>query len=343
MPSRPPFCFLLFVLGLLPLAAAAQPTPHQLIGRLGVDIRQAIEDPRRSRAPEDVERAVAQQIEALARSPEGAAALTKRDAQGRTPLMLAVAGAYPLVVKALLADPGVKRTINESNAVGETAWMLAKTAPAMTLMACQPGALTLDRYPLLPPYLARMTVLLKAKTSPVVAIVQALEESGARIDPAAAARAWLARCPNAAPELRQALAGGDLLNTLVNDALQRQTAFNRAHREGSAALPQKPPVDMRFITAADGPPEPHLRDASCGSKPRPTLRGALNWSGTLLFKVAFATRAGVVEVADFTVLSAPAPAPHVVDHFRGALIQALAGYQCEGDHVFEQEFQFKVQ
>ena len=62
----------------------------------------------------------------------------------------------------------------------------------------------------------------------------------------------------------------------------------------------------------------------------------------MTFKARVATRAGIVEAVDFDLVSPGTPNPHVVQYFRSAIVQALAGYQCEGDHVFEQVFNFKV-
>lgn len=348
MPLRLPATLLSLLLPLtLAQAAPTDRTPHQLIDGLGVTVRRAIEAPRPDKSADDAERAVAEQITALMQSPEQRASLVDVDTQGRTPLMLAVSGAYLQVVKALLADPGVRSAINQPDANGETAWMVANFAPTMTLMACQPGALTLDRYPLLPPYLRRMALLLQAKNSVVASIVQALEAAGAQAQPEAARHAWLARCPNATPQLREAIAMGPLLSTLVNESLARQMAYNKASRAGDVDIPQKPPEGMRFIPdrgrAGQASPVLDVGGVHCARTPPPALRGALSWSGSLLFRARISTRAGVVETVDLRVLSPIDPDPTVVDFFRGSVIRALATYQCEGDHVFEQDFNFKVE
>ncbi|MGM9480759.1 ankyrin repeat domain-containing protein [Roseateles sp. NT4] len=343
MPTRLQALLLTSLLLTLPLAQADPParTAHQLIDKLGITLRQANADARQGRQA-DAERAVAEQIGALMAHPESRAALVDTDEQGRTPLMLAVSGGYLPVVKALLADADVRAAINRPDANGETAWMVANFAPAMTLMACQPGALTLERYPLLRPYLQRMTGLMEAKPSVVAAIVQVLEAAGAEPTPEAARKAWVARCPNATPELQQVIARSPLLPSLVDGSLARLMAFNKAYREGDVGIAQKPPEGMRFI-AMPTPAVLDVKRVNCARMTPPALRGALDWSGSLLFRARIATRAGIVEGVDFTVMSPADPDPRVVDFFRGALIRALAGYQCEGDHVFEQDFNFKVE
>lgn len=347
MPLRPPDRVNLAITLLLALHLGAglahteaTSTPRQLIDRLGVDMRQALET--RGKKPEDVERGVAEQISALARRSPGDDSLFDTDEQGRTPLMLAVSGGYLRVVQSLLADPIVRARIDTRNQAGETAWMVANFAPAMTLVACQPGALTLERYPLLPPYLRRMSELMKDSSAAVTGIVKALEAAGATKDPGGAKQAWLARCPHATPQTRERISRSDLLSTLIDEAIGRQMAFNKAHREGLSSLPQRPAIGMTFI-AAHAAQVRTAKDVACEQRQPPVLRGAIGWSGSILLNARISTRAGVVEAVDFKVLSPDSPDAIVVDYFQTALVRALADYQCEGDHVFEQEFNFKVE
>ena len=144
--------------------------------------------------------------------------------------------------------------------------------------------------------------------------------------------------------LLQALATGPLLSTLINESISRQTQFNTARWHGLSTVPQKPPEGMRFIQDGPGQPTPrNAKDMTCARRAPPVLRGALDWTGSLLFRLKAATRAGVVETVDLQVSSSTERDPRVVDYFRGVILQAVAAYQCEGDHVFEQEFQLKVE
>jgi len=350
LPSRSLAAGLLLALLLALQPAQAQPgkTPRQLIDDLGVQVRQILESAKPDKTPEDAERAVAEQITALSRSAPGHLSLTAADSQGRTPLMLAVSGTYPLVVQALLADPGVKLQVNLPDADGATAWMTANFAPTLTLVACQPGNLTADRSRLMPPYLRRMAHLLKAKGAAVGAIVRMLQEAGAEPNADEARRVWLARCPNATPELRAALAGGELLPTLISEAVTRQLAFNKAMQENMAKVPARPPEGMQFIAEPKALPDGarmspllSVHQMNCVHMGRPRLPAILEWRGAMLLRATVQTRAGVVEVADFELLSGKAN-HKVVDIFRNAVLGGLAEYQCIGDHVFEQEFHFEV-
>lgn len=330
------------------LAADDALTAQQWIDRLGPMVRQALEEPSPGQSPEEIERTVARQIDNLNSSPAGQATLVATDDMGRTPLMSAVSGGYLPVVKALLASPAVRATLDQANERGETAWMVANFALPLTLVACQPGALTLDRYPLLRPYLRRMSALLKAERSVTVSIIQALEAAGAQPAPEAARLTWLARCPNATPQLRSALAEGTLPSVLVKEALAQQLAFNKAFKQGDADIPERPPQNMRFVPlrpAAQGGLEPAGVDTTgvhCSKVVPPRLPGSLDWTGSLQLHARIATHAGVVEVADFTLNADGDVPPYVVDFFRRTIIQSLATYQCEGDHVIERDFVFQV-
>jgi len=347
-----------------PAHAADAPTPHQLIARLGVEIRQAQEQPQAGRTPQDVEQKAADQIAARVRASEADPALTEPDKKGRTPLMQAASDSYPRVVKALLASAAVRQAINTPDAAGETAWMKANFAPSLTLVACQPGALTLDRMPLLPPYVQRMLPLMKDDAAEVLSIVRMLEAAGATPTPQAATQAWLKRCPNATTELREALAKGPLLPTLINHSVARLVAFNQALQQGSDKLADAPPKGMQFISGISESEWAEMNDkrnpdrskVSCPVIAKPAMP-AITWAGSMKFKVVMAIRAGVVETADFEVtpekpdrrefdkrvVSKSMFEGPVAARFRHELLLALAGYQCEGDTVFTQEFSFSMQ
>lgn len=332
-------------------AAQAQPaaTPRQLIENLGLDVRHLLQAPTPKRTPEDAERDAAEQIKALIRATPGHPSLTAIDSRGRTPLMLAAGHSYALIVEALLSDPSVRLTVDVANADGETAWMLARFALPVTLPACQHGNLTVERQNLMAPYLRRMTHVAKTEFAAVYATIAALEAAGAQRRPDEAKQAWLARCPNTEADLRRALDEGELTLTLLKTAVTRQNEYARATRAARPKVAQRPPQDMRFI------PEGQRRntfqlvsaldaDSSlCRVVPKAQLHEELDWDGQILLRAIVSTRGGVVEAVDVERLSITGERQEAVTHyFRHVVLNTLAGYECEGDFVFEQEFQFVV-
>lgn len=329
--------------------AAPERTPRQLIDHLGVEIRQILEDPKSTRTPDDAERAVAEQITALIGSDEGHLSLTEHAERGGTPLMVAASHGYVQVVRALLAAPGVKLTVDVADAAGETAWTKASFASPITLVACQPGNLTRERHALMVPYVRRMAYLMKTQASAFTETLAALEAAGAQPRDDEALKAWLVKCPNATPELRETLAGRQLTPSLINAAVARQVAFAKASRDAVHSLPARPSKEMRFLQAPSrqltAPPSPLLQahQLNCLRMPKPELPSSIFWTGHVLFKATISTRAGVVEVADFDVLSISGDKKtDAADFFRHMVLQALAGYQCVGDFIFEQTFEIKV-
>lgn len=349
---RPVRCTLLLSLALmLGTATQAQPagTPRQIIEALGPQQRQLLQKPDPKRSPEDAERDAAAQIKALIDASPGHLSLTAADPRGHTPLMLAAGQSYALIVEALLADPSVRLTMDVANADGETAWMLASFALPMTLPACQPGSLTVERQLQMLPYLRRLAHLAKAKAASVAATIDALEAAGIQPRPDDAKRAWLARCPNAEPDLRRALAEGELMPTLVNTATTRLSEYVRATRDSPRKVPLRPPAGMRFV------PEQQRRDAvrlvpqfaaevpGCPRVVRPRLDDPLPWKGMMRLKAVVWTRGGVVEAVDVDQVAINGRQDDdITNFFRDVTLRALAGYECEGDFVFEQEFQFDI-
>jgi hypothetical protein len=331
-----------------PSTSTAARTPHELIDALGIDVRQLLATPRPDRTPADAERDAAAQISALIASAPGHPQLTQADARGRSPLIAAVGDGYLPVVQALLTDPGVRLQINEPDKRGVSSWMLANFAPGATLVACQPGTLTLERAPLLEPYLRRMVGLLRDNAAPLVGIIQALEAAGADPQPEAAKRAWLARCPNAEPELRDALAEGPLVKTLVTHAIERQAAFNALGAKDVAKLPLRPPEGMVFLPHAIGeeagrPELLKIEHLTCPVTDKPNLGGlTFKESGVALLKAIASTRAGIVEAVDVESIRKTRMSKPMLDYFRALIIRTLASYQCAGEHVFEQEFEFSI-
>lgn len=333
--------------------APLQPGPHQWIDELDLSLRRRLQAPDLG-TPDAAEQDTAARITALIGSAPGAASLTQTDLRGRTPLMRAAASGHARVVDALLADAGVRRTINQATPQGETALMLANFAPSLSLVACQPGTLTLDRAALLPPYVLRMRHVLRDRGQVLLQLRAALLQAGAVQDLPSLRDAWRARCPHSTPALQAALAASDdLLLTLTEHAVAAQSNFNEQAGAAAANLPASPPAGLRFL-------RPQERSASrdhsliagmpvragmvCRRMARPDRpRTPPGWRGTVVLRAHVATRAGLVEAVDIDRVG---PAQDgdgpVAQQFERAVVQALAHYECLGDHVFQQEFQFAM-
>jgi hypothetical protein len=346
--QRPVAGLLLALATLQPLHAQEARTPRQLIEALDLEVRQLLQA-KAERTPEKAEQAVAEAIAALASRSPGHLSLTDSDSRGRTPLMLAARGPYPLIVQALLADPTVKLSVNQKDADGASAWMLASFAPALTLLSCEPGLLTRERYVLLPPYLQHMAQLLTTGAAPVGLVVSQLQLAGADTDVETAKSLWLQQCPNATPALREALATGELLPTLVNEAVRSLREFNDTAQKDVKLLPASPPPGMKFVQGERGPngrtlPTLDIEDMVCEHMQKPELQGMVPWSGSYIVRAIVRTRAGVVEAVDLEPMTSyrKLPMPRIVDYFNSVVLRALSGYRCKGDHAFSQEFQFNV-
>lgn len=99
---------------------------------------------------------------------------------------------------------------------------------------------------------------------------------------------------------------------------------------------------------APAPPAPAPRPARvtagmvCTKMGKPDMP-SVNWSGEALFKAVATVKAGRVTAVEITPLRGG-----VDRKAQRALVQAIEAtlresYECPGDHVFEQEFQFKIE
>jgi periplasmic protein TonB len=107
--------------------------------------------------------------------------------------------------------------------------------------------------------------------------------------------------------------------------------------------PQSPTAPAR----TDGGPlaamvQPEIRSAGavCSVMPRPEVP-AVNWSGEAVLQVLATVRGGRVVGSDFRV------AQGVLDgktrrSLQRSVESALAGYQCQGDATFQQDFAFQL-
>lgn len=289
--------------------------------------------------------------ELIAREP-GHWSLTERDAAGNTPLTLAVSGAHLHVVKALLTDSSVVLRINEPLPNGATPWVLASIAPRVSLPACQPAMLTVERTPLLRPYWKQMKALLADPDKPINGTLTALLEAGAAPDPERARTFWKLRCPSAWPATQAAVELADaILPAVVNQSVEAINGFTRQIASDRMAVVAEPPLGTVFrfpnfqFSAKAGPslePPPESVRTACPIKPAPQLLGAINWSGTLTLNAIVQVESGVITGLDLTAV------PSTVDrnvkrYFSTLVIDAYSRYVCGGQLAFSQEFKFKIE
>lgn len=336
---------------------AAPGLPRQLIAQLGLDTRaDADKQWTRQRA---AEASTAARLRDFIAAQPGHPALTEADATGRTPLMEAAANGYADVVDALLADASVRARIDERDAFGASAWMLSQFSRPVTLISCHPQMYARERLPLLRPHAARIAYFLRGSTTSFELIAARLLKAGAHADLAGARAAWAAVCPGSDAALRDRLQASDNLPlTLWTDSVDRTEQFKRdmdatPPHPPTAALPRpvlpmlgKPDAwEQRWPrvhqTRPDQPlPPPDAPVILCTRMARPVVP-QVNWSGHVVFRVVAEIQAGVPVVVDIRRTT-----PEIYRHAEGllqySLLGALAGYECAGDHVFEQEFQFKI-
>lgn len=340
-PPRRAISTLLIALGLAAGSALAQPSPTQLIRELGAQTRAAADG--RVDHAQAAEAAAAAQVRTLVEQNPGHAALTEPDANGATPLMQAAVNGYAEVVDALLADAGVRAGIDRLDRQGASAWMLSQFARPLTLLSCHPQAATRERALLWLPLQRRAAYFVHGQTTAFERIGTALVKAGARADVAAAKAAWLARCPghDAATAARIAQAD-NLLVPLLRDSESRLSAFLQALRanELPTLLNTASPIVAR-------PPKPANAAASpkagmiCTKMERPQAP-PINWRGEVTLQLTAEVHAGLPAVAQIRVIDGHLdPRTEAVMHTM--LLQALSGYDCPGDHLFDQEFRFKVQ
>jgi periplasmic protein TonB len=121
-----------------------------------------------------------------------------------------------------------------------------------------------------------------------------------------------------------------------------------------------PPVVMQAPTSSVPPPTTEVRAAPAPApapvaKPTKITAGmvctkmgkpeapSVNWSGEALFKVTATVKAG--RVASMEVQSLRSGVDRKAQRALIAAIQdtLTSTYECPGDHVFEQEFQFRIE
>lgn len=328
-------------------------SPTGWIQRLEVEHRLLLEKQATQAQLTEAEERVADKFKALIAKEPGHWSLTERDANGNTPLTLAVAGAHLSLVQALLTDASVRVEINQPLPNGATPWILANIAPRATLMACQPVNLSIDRLPLLAPYWDQLRALISDPRKPIFSIPAALIEAGAVPDLGALRSFWRARCPRAPEQgMVELESTNQPLTTLVKQSIAafkevaamagkpRITATDVSMKTGSGLFPN-------FVTkASDAATLPAEFDPShilkrCFRLSEPELPRFLNWSGTIQLEVTAQVEAGFVTGAEVAV-EGKAVADNTRIVFSAITIEALRKYLCGGQFAFKRTFIYVI-
>lgn len=85
---------------------------------------------------------------------------------------------------------------------------------------------------------------------------------------------------------------------------------------------------------------PRTAGAVCSVMPRPEVP-TVNWAGDAVLQVIATVRGGRVVGADFRVAQGALDSK-TKRSLQRSVESALAGYQCQGDAVFQQEFAFRI-
>jgi periplasmic protein TonB len=107
-----------------------------------------------------------------------------------------------------------------------------------------------------------------------------------------------------------------------------------------------PVVSISGPTQGVAPSQPVTRElvqppgAVCNVMPKPELP-ALNWSGEAVLQVLATVRGGRVVGSDFRVAQGALDSK-TKRSLQRSVESALAGYQCQGDAVFQQDFAFRL-
>ena len=127
--------------------------------------------------------------------------LTRRNAYGRTPLMVAAANGYGFAVEWMLTQETVRKSLEQRDEDGLSAYDLAQMAMRQTAQACAPR--NEDPFVLVPLLVAMPYYV---NRQPYPAILTALAARGADTSDGRLRAHWLQRCPDAEPALRRRIA-----------------------------------------------------------------------------------------------------------------------------------------
>lgn len=328
----------------------ASQTAGQLIDALGPDLRPspALINPNST----EVEAAATQALKAAIDAAPDSPTLLQRDKLGRTPLMRAALHGYADMVDLLLANALVRSELDLRDRYGASAWTLSQLALPLTQPSCQPAMLERLRAPLWRAYVSRAAHFWSEGPQRFERIGRALQAAGAHAEPSQVKAFWLRRCADPDGALKPMLDDTDnLLTHLSTDAVARLQALSQVLQSNEPLkLAPLTPLDIARRTADDAALVLEFKKSQHGPAPKAAMTCAqtpkpqvprLNWRGTAGFRVAVEVFAGRPIWAQFEALE-PGIDPEVTARLQYAIQEALAGYRCPGEHVFEQTFVFRI-
>ncbi|HEY1130093.1 MAG TPA: hypothetical protein VGF12_11865 [Roseateles sp.] len=119
---------------------------------------------------------------------------------------------------------------------------------------------------------------------------------------------------------------------LVNTVVAPRDPAPLVTQPGPTQVVAQPPTGISSLPLTPG--------AVCSTMPRPEVP-AVNWSGEAVLQVLATVRGGRVVGTAFHMAQG-APDAKTRRSLQRAVESALAGYQCQGDAVFQQDFAFRI-
>jgi hypothetical protein len=153
--------------------------------------------------------------------------LVATDANGQTPLMVAVFMGYSRVVEELLRAEEVRQGINNRDSRGVSAWMYATFAFRQTMWVFDP-AVVRNQWRFVP-LAVTQPYYLQSKENPYKRIRMLLEGAGAMPDQRSAKRFWLCKSKRVGGVLRQKIeSAGDLQDVLLAEGVNQLNSILNA-------------------------------------------------------------------------------------------------------------------
>ena len=157
------------------------------------------------------------------------AMLVEPDSTGQTPLMAAAYMGYADVVGELLKSDEVRRTMDDKNPKGLSAWIYANIAFRQALWACNPTVFN-DVFRFVPLYVTQ-PYYLESSENPYRKTRRLLEAAGAKADMAQAKQFWQGNCKQQTAATRKKIQHSrDLLDTVLSEGAEILKQYSARQR-----------------------------------------------------------------------------------------------------------------